>query len=1024
MISTQLSAKSAKKPPMYLVMTGSYNRVQNSDKENKIMKTKNKPSIPITPVSIVHYILAAVIPTVIGILLFKHRQIAPFGGKSVLCMDLWGQYFSMYINNKSADSISELFHSWNGALGFNNWTQSAYYCNSIFVILLRMFPYASLVKVLDIFCLVKIAISSMTCLGMLRFKSKTASPVLIGGAVSYSLCSYMIAYISQFMWTDLMMYAPLIVVGIDLLIEKKKPLLYVIFLALSIFTSFYIGFAVCIFSTIYFLTRIFLQMHIVKLTVKEDGEEKTKIHIAGIKDTLFSGLRFAFYSLISGALSAFIIIPVALGISQTLAIDAPAPEKLEWYGNFTGILQLCLPYCEFFQEYRAANLFCGILVFLAVPLYFANKSFRKAERIASGVLLVFLVASLNCNILNYIWHGFHFPNQLPGRWTFIFSLYLILLGSIGIARYEGLTPVRAGVGSAVGLILLFLTQKGLGDQESYDVPAYGIVIVIVAAVLVLAASFLRFTAKDDEGKKKKSVTFSHVAAAVIAAMMCFDMGESLLTVCDYEGNKGFQASDEETYTAQIVRHSTNGARIKSGKDDFYRVEDNTGFTFNPTMIDNCKGMSYYSSTMNGNAFNLFKYMGNRVYADKVSSVYNISSPVQNSLFGIKYFLDYANNIGWVLPGTVIQEEGNEDNSIVPIRWNTTALPIAYAVSDDILKFEVDNQIRGLDNHMALLSAMLGQEAKPYIEFAPDSVEPINCDMQDNEDLDQQYFFTHEGQSEVTINYTYTAPKYGFYFFSHNFRAGSIHITAPNLDRTYNPNSGAFGFCGCLNEGDVIKVEFTISDISIGCHGMKMYYMDEGIWDSNFRTLAAGGLDVTYADGTRIEGDVELSENRLMLMTAVQDGGWEIYCDGKEVTSQTALDVFPCFRIPSGKHHIVMKYHVPGFRAGCIIAFFGLLGLIIPFILKKKNILSSITDDDNKGIDKTEDEEHEDDSDEDTSEDNEDDDSEDEPDDETEDSEEEDPEEDDSEETEEAPEAESEKPAPKKKASGNKKSKNK
>ena len=892
------------------------------------MKNKNSSTLGSKVLNIIPYLIAAAVSTIIGVLVFKHRHIAPFGEKAVLCMDLWGQYFSMYVNNKSADTIADLFHSWNGAFGFNNWTQSAYYCNSIFVILLRLFPYASLVKTLDIFCLVKIAISSMTCLGMLRFKSKSSSPVLIGGAVGYSLCSYMIAYISQIMWTDLMMYAPLIVIGIDLLIEKRKPLMYVFFLALSIFTSFYIGFSVCIFSAVYFVTRVVLQMHITK-------DEEGKRHITGVRRMVFSILRFGSYSIIGGALAAFIILPVAMGISQTLAVEAPSPEKLEWYGNFTSILQNCLPNTQFFQEYKGANLFCGILVFLSVPLYFANKSFRKAERISSGVFLVFLIASLNCNILNYIWHGFHFPNQLPARWSFLLSLYLVLLGSIGLAKYEGLTLIRSVIGTAIGLVLLFLTKKGLGETESRELPTYALIIVIVSAVLIVLASLVRFILSKKEGKEKLSRILSGAAAAAIAFMMVFDVGKNLITVSDFEGNKGFQASDEVTYSGQIVRHVANGARIKSGSDDFYRVEDNIGFTFNPTMMDNCKGMSYYSSTMNGNAFTLLKFMGNRVYADKVSSVYNISSPVQNSLFGVKYFIDYSNNLGWVVPGTVAHMDASEDGEDAPIRCNTTALPIVYPVSDDIINYSTDKYIRGLDNHMSLLSAMLGEECKPYISFEPDSVEPVNCTLTESDDLDQQFYHREDTEKDVSIKYTYTTPKTGFYFLSHNFRAGSIHVLAPNLDRTFNSYSGAFGYCGYLEAGTEMTAEFTASDINIGCHGLTMYYMDEGIWDRAYRKLSNGAITVTHADGTTIEGDVELTENRLMLMTAVQDGGWEVYCDGKKITSQTAVDVFPCFRVPEGKHHLVMKYHVPGLRSGVVISLLALISLIIPCFSKKK-----------------------------------------------------------------------------------------
>ena len=44
------------------------------------------------------------------------------------------------------------------------------------------------------------------------------------------------------------------------------------------------------------------------------------------------------------------------------------------------------------------------------------------------LVLAFLMISCNCNVLNYIWHGFHFPNMLPYRFSFLFSFALLTVG--------------------------------------------------------------------------------------------------------------------------------------------------------------------------------------------------------------------------------------------------------------------------------------------------------------------------------------------------------------------------------------------------------------------------------------------------------------------------------------------------------------------------------------------------------------------------------------------------------------------
>ena len=54
-------------------------------------------------------------------------------------MDMWGQYFPMNEQNATADSLSEFLYSWNGAFGYNSWAANAYYCNSIFLLILPFF---------------------------------------------------------------------------------------------------------------------------------------------------------------------------------------------------------------------------------------------------------------------------------------------------------------------------------------------------------------------------------------------------------------------------------------------------------------------------------------------------------------------------------------------------------------------------------------------------------------------------------------------------------------------------------------------------------------------------------------------------------------------------------------------------------------------------------------------------------------------------------------------------------------------
>lgn len=871
------------------------------------------------------YVITAAISCLIVIILFITKGIAPFGENSVLSLDLWGQYFPMYVNNKQAIGISGLMYSWNGAFGFNNWVQSAYYCNSIFLLLFKFIPIHNLVKALDIFCLIKIVLSSVSCLAFLNHKIDRKSPVLIAGAVSYSLCAYTLAYLSQFMWTDCMIYAPLVLIGIERLIHEKKPIFYTVILAVSIISSFYIGFVICIFSVLYYICN---SIPLLRFSI-----ENRRLHMSGGKAFIISAVRFGVFSLLAGAISAIVIIPVGIAISQTLAVGNQSPEEFEWYGNITAVLQYMLPNQRLFLEYEGANLFTGQAAFIAVPVYFFNNRIRLTERIANAFMGIFLLASLNCNILDYFWHGFHFPNQLPARWTFLFSLFIVMISCKGLAMMDKLTPYKAISGCAVGAVVFYVTALGVGETPKFDLSSGAWISLVIISLMIILGSIAVYFIKDKADEDGKPAFMKYVFnkstatlcfATVIAAVMIIDSEVNLINVSQYEGMRGLRVSLEESYTNLLEKSSRNGLMWNSGEDDFYRVEANNGHTFNSSMIGNYHGMRYYSSTMNGDVFKLLRFLGNRVYAENVSSVYRLDSPVQNSLFAIKYFMDFDRYLNDVIPGMTLVEE-NEDGDFYE---NPTVLSLAYAVSDDVLQYTVTDEVRGIKNQNDLVNQMCGEEINPYKYIECSSFSSENVYFDPNENWNENYFINESGDPQSLFHFTYEITEDGEFYMEHNFRAGTIHINGSNLDKNITPGDGKFAYVGHLNAGDILNIDVTLENIIIGCFGLNLYRFDNEAWNYAYNTLSSQQLQVTKFDNTKVEGTITLKEESLVFSSIPQDGGWDVYCDGEKIPTQTVADAILCVKIPEGEHIITFRYHVPGMGIGFIISLIGVLAVLL------------------------------------------------------------------------------------------------
>ena len=102
------------------------------------------------------------------------------------------------------------------------------------------------------------------------------------------------------------------------------------------------------------------------------------------------------------------------------------------------------------------NLYCGVAVYIFMGLYFLNRRIAIREKVVYGVLLLFFYASFSFNVLNFIWHGFHYPNSLPCRQSFI---YIALVLTMCFRAYLYLDEISkrqfAGVTSAtIGYVIL------------------------------------------------------------------------------------------------------------------------------------------------------------------------------------------------------------------------------------------------------------------------------------------------------------------------------------------------------------------------------------------------------------------------------------------------------------------------------------------------------------------------------------------------------------------------------------------
>lgn len=363
-----------------------------------------------------------VIPCFVVLISYIIRGIEPFGGRTLCSMDGFSQYYPMLMNMTEALKGGEVFYSFNGALGFNLWAQSAYYTNSPLWLLVYMTPHEWQIEAIHFLIMTKIGLAGFFfCLRLIRkheniLEEKTQLFTL-ALSTAWALSGYMVAFINQFMWTDVIVLLPLVIMGIEELVKNKKLTIYTVSLFLSIWSCFYLSFMVCIFCVLYFLF----------LLLKDKMENK---------DRFFHCVRFGTASLTAGALAAVSLIPVAKALSLTLASEAGFNQSIEIKYTLGALLMRLLPFQKISLEYGEPNLYCSLIAVVIMIFYFLFGKAPKREKLLYAGFVTFMFVSMCTNIGEYLWHGFHFPNQLPARQSFLVIFLILTIASEGAHRLD------------------------------------------------------------------------------------------------------------------------------------------------------------------------------------------------------------------------------------------------------------------------------------------------------------------------------------------------------------------------------------------------------------------------------------------------------------------------------------------------------------------------------------------------------------------------------------------------------------
>ncbi len=856
------------------------------------------------------------------LLVYFCYEIIPFGDGTVYRMDLYHQYGPLFSELYDRITSGEsLIYSWNTGLGSSFLGNFFNYLSSPIGLIVLLFGHKNTFEAVAAMIAIKAVLSSMSMSYYLKKTQKTDGFSVAAFGIMYAFCGYFIAYYWNVMWIDAMYLLPFIVLGIEKIIETGKCKTYIIALALAIWSNYYIGFMLCIFSCIYFL--YYFACTSKKLRDRKILNTEKETFFTKLKNSFFlqSGIRFALSSLSVGILLAFMLIPLANILSASSATKGSAPTEYESYFTIFDFLANHLaalePTIRSSGEDVLPNIYCGMLTVLLVPLYLFSKKISATEKIASVVLLAVMYFSFNINFLNFAWHGFHFPNDLPYRQSFMYSFILIVLAFKAFKNVSEFSKKQI-LGLGICTLAFVVIVQELGSKNVDDLTVF-----ITIAFTVLHTIVLGLIAS----KKAQAYALSVMVICSVAA-------ETITANTDhYVANQSKTAfsSDYDDFKALQQEIAENDENL------FYREElSDLRARMDPSWYD-YNGASIFSSMAYEKVANLQKYIG--LYGNKINSfTYNPQTPVYNAMFSLKYVYDKSNLVSESEYYSLISK-----NDTFTAYKNNYMLNIAYPVSADLIDWNAANCLNPVEAQQELFQLSTGTEGifNRIIDYEIDYINLLNVDFDSilagNLALNK---ISSTDTAMATINITADSTD-NIYIYVYSRNLDTVNVYSPKITTSMTVSDGYILDLGKHEKGEMIAVELPLKDdASSASVDFIAFTVDKDVFTEGYEKLQSGQLKYTKFDETVIEGTFTSEDNEILFTTIPYDINWNIELDGKKLSADDILIISEALigiKTDAGEHKIRFEYKIS--NVGILLTISGgfALLLIIFSILKTKNL---------------------------------------------------------------------------------------
>ena len=556
------------------------------------------------------------------------------------------------------------------------------------------------------------------------------------------------------------------------------------------------------------------------------------------------------------------------------------------------------------------NLYCGVFANAFAFLFIFCKNIRIRDKICAVLLLLFFNVSFIIRQLDYIWHGFHFTNMIPYRFSFLYCfvvLYMAYRAYLAKDDFKLWQVITAGV-LAIGLAAC----SDLRLDAMYL--AYnGAFLLLYLFILVYPHLFSKLpadaTEEDVIAQQEESAVRATQCKRFLLIIIALEMVLNLINFgTAFPGTTTVFYPRGKEYTASMIRYMHE----REWDEVFFRAETTHTQTLNDGALNNYYGVSAFTSSANVKVTEFMRKLGYGAKDTYNRYCFEESSPVANLFLGLKYMIERRDAV----------EENPYFNDLhhygdVHLLENNAYLPLGFLAESEL----ADLSFVGNDNNFTFqneLFAVATGVTDPVWYHMYGNVLNITSENASVSNMTPGGYCTYTTDgSNGKVNYNYTVTMDGFMCIDLDLSERNSFTIWRNGEELYSEDYSIPQMLAVsqVYVGDVVDIVLACNEREAGSIQISAAIMDENAFWKGYDVLSQSTLELTNFSTTAVDGTISCNRDGLMYTSIPQNGNWYVYVDGEEAETVLVGDAMIAVHLTKGYHEISFRYRNAAFSWG-------------------------------------------------------------------------------------------------------------